>query len=151
MTIQEVMKASPATVAPDETFGHAFALMMEQKLTHLPVVGSEGVYLGMFDLRDIWQVLLPKAALLAMDSLSDLAFFYESKKQLIDKLRHAANRRVEEFLKEEDAPLEVYPDMPVIEAVLLLHRHDGVLPVVDRKSRRLVGMVGAWDILERLR
>lgn len=150
MTVQEVMNSNPATVALNETFGHAVATMVDRRLSNLPVVDAQGVYLGMFDLHDIWESLLPRAALLSMHSLPDLSFMADSQTQMKETLDESAARPMSEFLDDVESPA-VHPETPVKEAILLLHRHDGVLPVVDRKSRRLMGVVCAWDILAKLR
>jgi CBS domain-containing protein len=150
MTVQEVMNTDPITTSLNSNFGEAFRTLMDRSVSSLPVVDADGVYRGMFDLHDIWQLLLPKAALLAMDSLPDLSFMADSQKEMQQKLNQAASRPVSQFLNGVESPV-VHPHTPVKEAILLLHRHGGILPVVDRKSRRLLGVVAAWDILEKLR
>jgi CBS domain-containing protein len=150
MTVQEVMNTNPITASMTSNFGEAFRTLMDREVSSLPVVDADGVYRGMFDLHDIWALLLPKAALLAMDSLPDLSFMADSQKEMQQKLSQAANRPVSQFLDGVESPV-VHPHTPVKEAILLLHRHGGILPVVDRKTRRLLGVVSAWDILEKLR
>ncbi len=143
------MNRQAATLPLSETFGGAFRILTERRIRSLPVVDGEGVYRGMFDLYDIWRVLLPKAATLGGDALRDLAFLPASPEQLREKLQEASNRPVSEFLDDEKTP-SVPPEAPVKEAILLLYRHGGNLPVVDRQSRKLVGIVSAWEILGTL-
>lgn len=150
MTVQEVMSREPVTVALRETFAMAFATMMDGNLSNLPIVDEQGIYRGMFDFHDIWELLLPKAALLAMDSLPDLAFMADSKQQMSERLKEFGSRPMSDFLDDVESPA-VHPDTPIKEAILLLHRHDGILPVVERKTRKLLGLVSAWDILVSLR
>jgi CBS-domain-containing membrane protein len=45
----------------------------------------------------------------------------------------------------------VHPDTPPVEIVLLLHNGANNVPVVDRDSGRLVGMVSSRDLLAALR
>ncbi len=44
----------------------------------------------------------------------------------------------------------IHPDTPPLEIVLLLHQGANNVPVVDRDSGRLVGMVSARDLLTAL-
>ncbi|MBI3777529.1 MAG: CBS domain-containing protein [Gammaproteobacteria bacterium] len=150
MTVESVMNKDPVTVSSTDTFGHAFQLLVERRVRSLPVVDDGRIYRGMFDLYDIWKLLLPRAALLDGDSLRDLSFIPGSREQLRDKLREAAQRPITDFLDADQAPA-IYPKTTVIEAILLLHRYGGNLPVIDPKTRQLAGLVSAWEILELLR
>jgi CBS-domain-containing membrane protein len=58
------------------------------------------------------------------------------------------------FLKVRDhldnsAPV-LHPDSGTLEAILQLYRARNSLAVIDKKSRRLVGMVSYWDALRAL-
>lgn len=149
MNVEELMRREPATIGADGTFAEAYRRLVELRVRSLPVVDPDGIYKGMFDLYDIWGVLLPRAARLNDASLQDLAFVSSSESQLRDKLREAGTKRVTEFV-DRDLPA-VYPDTPLQEAVRLLYQHDGNLAVVDRKTHRLLGLLSAWEILEKLR
>lgn len=151
MRVQDVMNKEVVCLSADETFGTAFQTMTARRFRSLPVVDSSGAYLGTFDLYDVWEVLLPRAATMNADSLAlpDLAFMPASPEQLREKLAEAGNRSVREFLANRTAPT-ISPDASVKEAMLLLYRHNGTLPVVDPKSRKLAGVVSAWELLARL-
>ncbi len=49
----------------------------------------------------------------------------------------------------QDIPV-VHPDTPLMETVLLLLRSRIALPVVDKNTGRLVGMISSWGALEKL-
>lgn len=149
MRVQDLMNKNVVSLSMNDTFGSAYRLLTERRIRSLPVVDEQGVYKGMFDLYDVWRVLLPKAATLDADSVRDLAFMTGSEDQLREKLRLAADRPIRQFLDDERAP-SIPGDAPVKEAILLLHRHGGNLPVVDRQSRKLLGIVSAWEILATL-
>lgn len=149
MRVHDVMKKDVVSLPADETFGGAYRKLLTLRIRSLPVVNEKGIYQGMFDVRDLWEVLLPKAATLAGDSLPDLSFLAGSQQQLRDKLAEADSRPVREFLKNRAAPA-VPSDAPVHEAILLLYRHEGNLPVIDRRTGALVGIVSDWEILAAL-
>jgi CBS domain-containing protein len=149
MTVSTIMNPKPVTVPVTETFGGALNLMLERKVRVLPVVDENGVYRGIFDLHDVWKTLLPKATMLGMSSLTDLSFVSDAQDILREKLAEAGARPVGEFLDMPVAP--IHPDTPVKEAMLLFYQHDGDIPVVEKKTKRLVGIVSPWEILNALR
>jgi hypothetical protein len=54
---------------------------------------------------------------------------------------------VSEFVNGDDSP-PLYSDSPVMQAILLLDECGETLAVIDRKTRKMVGTVFAWDILD---
>ncbi len=149
MNVSTIMNPNPVTLPLSETFGGALRLMRDRRIRVLPVVDTNGVYKGTFDFADVWKTLLPKAVLLGMDSLQDLSFVSDAKEILHEKLAEAEGRPIGEFL---DFPVEpIHPDTPVKEAMLLFYQHDGDIPVVERKTNRLLGIVTPWEILDALR
>lgn len=67
---------------------------------------------------------------------------------LRERLQQVAQQPVVNCLSQEVAV--VHPDTPLMEAVLLLLRNRIALPVVERESRRLVGIISSWDALQKL-
>lgn len=150
MKIAEIMNREPVVVRMDQTFGEALRILMDSGHGFLPVVDGEGVYLGNFDLEDIWSVLLPKAARLNRNSLGDLSFVSSSLEKMKDQLAEAAQEPVERFVTRADAP-PLSPDSPVIQGVLMLDEYRESLAVVDTQTHKLVGILGAKDVLNALR
>lgn len=148
MTVSTIMNNNPVTLPMSETFGGALRLMTTQRIRVLPVVDASGAYKGTFDLADVWKMLLPKAALLGMKSITDLSFVSDAQELLREKLAEAAPRPVSEFLDYTVEPL--HPDTPVQEAMLLFYQHDGDIPVIERKTKRLVGIVSPWEVIDSL-
>lgn len=150
MTTKTIMNATPVTLSMHDTFGRAFHRLMELRVRGLPVIDPDGHYRGMFDLYDIWEILLPKAALLNHKSVEDLGFLSGNADALQEKLADAWDRPISDFLDDDHSP-SICPDSPVVEAVLQLYKHGGNLPVVDSKSRKLLGIMSPWEILARVR
>lgn len=149
MTVADVMNRQPAILQAGQTFAEGFAILREKRTRSLPVVDAQGRYLGLFELRDVWQVLLPRAAMLGDHSLQALSFAGGSPAELQSRLADAACRPVTDFVgNEQCSPLP--PESSVKEAIRLLYQSGGILPVVD-SSRKLLGIVSTWEILETLR
>lgn len=150
MTAQMIMKTDIVTLATSDTFGRAFQLMVDRRIRSLPLVDAQGVYKGTVDLYDIWQVLLPRAATLESEFMQDLAFISGSKEKLKEKLDEAAALPVTEFLHGKEVE-PIHPETPAQEAIMLLFKHNGNIPVVDRHTHKLLGIVSPWEILDPLR
>jgi CBS domain-containing protein len=148
MTVFDVMNRTPAILQATQTVAEGLALMRERRIRSLPIVDTEGRYLGLFELRDVWSFLLPRAATLGSRSLPGLAFVGASPEELRARLAAARNRPVADFAGNEEFP-PVPPQTSVTEAMRLLYHHGGILPVVD-PSRRLLGIVSTWEILGTL-
>ena len=136
------------TLRPDDTVGHAIATVLEHRVLDLPVVDSKGHLIGILKVDRLLAGLLPKAAMLG-DALPDLSFVSDTVEQLGEKLTALEPKKVRDVM-EQPEPV-VHPDTHIVEMVLLLQRGANALPVVERKDRRLVGMVSTRDILTALR
>lgn len=150
MKVEEIMNRTPVTVRFDQTFGDAFQTLAESRQTILPAVDADGTYRGLFDLKDIWKILLPKAAQLSRKSIEDLAFVSSSLEKMKDQIAEAKALPVSQFLNKDDAP-PLHPDSPVIQAVLFLDEYGETIAVVDRQTKKLVGVVSAWQLLDAIR
>lgn len=149
MKTGEIMNRTPVTVRIDQTFGEAFRILVQNRASNLPVIDAAGVYQGSFDLTDIWNILLPKAVQLNRKSLEDLSFVSTSNEGLQELIDEASPLSVRLFVSDADAP-PIYPDGPVIQAILMLDEYCETLAVIERGSRKLVGTVSAFDVLDRL-
>jgi hypothetical protein len=65
-----------------------------------------------------------------------------------DQLEEARSFRIGDHLN-KTAPV-LHPESGTLEAVLELYRARNTLAVVEKKSRKLVGMVSYWDALRAL-
>ena len=109
--------ADAVTVDQDESVGSARALMLEQAIQHLVVVG-EGRVIGVLSDRDVLAALTPMAANAALARQSDLA---------------TLNKRVHQVMSHR--LVAVSREMPVREAVSeLVTRHIHCLPIVGLRG-----------------
>ena len=69
------MTSTLITLCADDTVADALSLMHSKGVRNLPVVDESGMFIGLFGLRRLSHLLLPKAALdLRANSISDLQF-----------------------------------------------------------------------------
>jgi len=145
MTVRSIMSANPPTLRADDTVGKAVDLLLGERCIMIAVVDADGCYRGEFDIWDLLRLLLPKAATLDDDLLPDLRFIADDLPALQAK-----------FAEHRDAPIgplartnlpHLDPEMTVLEALLHFYRHRSTLPVVDKESSRLLGVLSYWDAL----
>jgi acetoin utilization protein AcuB len=155
MTVESIMTSRLHTVGADEPVSKALLMMREHQIRNLPVVDDNGRFVGLFGIRRLARLLLPKAATeLKRHSLTDLDFLPDELGQMYERLREAGNRPVSEFLEKRSRLIFCTPDTtyPKLLKLLLNQSTDSSLPVivVAGEKRQLVGMVSLWDITNRL-
>lgn len=144
MTANNLLSSRPIFLKGSDTIFKAASLLLTNKISALPVVDNTGRYLGIFSMNRLLSLLLPRAALLE-GGVSDLAFVSDPMETLCERMREHGERHVSTVM-ETDARV-VYPDTPLLEVVLLLYRGENDIPVVDKQSGQLLGMVSGADLL----
>ena len=146
------MTSALFTLRPTNTVAEALSVMHDKEVRNLPVVDESGTFVGLFGLRRLSHLLLPKAALdLGAHSISDLQFLPDEIIQNGDRWREISEQPVKNFLEKKKKLLFCTPDTPFPELLVLLDESkDTSLPVivVEGKNHKVVGMVSCWDVLE---
>ena len=144
MSCDSIISPAGACLLKDDAVADALEALVEHGASALPVVDASGQFLGVFGMREVVGMLLPRAALLA-DGL-DLSFVADSIAQLGDRLGRLAGEPVGAHMAPHRT---IRRETAVVEALLLLYRGDAWLPVVD-KDGRLNGIVTAANALARI-
>lgn len=147
MTARTIMDPDPVVLRSSDTVETATQHLLSHRLRHLPVVDEQGRYLGIFGIFSLLRLTLPKAATVEQ-GLEDISFIQDELSDLAERLREVGGQSVVNSLR-QDVPV-VHPDTPLMETVLLLLRTRIALPVVDRASGRLLGMISSWRALEKI-
>lgn len=148
------MTTSPVSLVRTDPVKKALKLFVEQRMLGIPIVDSEDQYLGMFVRSRLVSLMLPRVVSLDEQShgdigrLIDVGFIPDTLQDAIDRFNEVAEDPVERYMDKEGPILR--PDSPVITALFLLYRTRNFLPVVDDKSKKLVGVVSTWDVLARV-
>ena len=146
------MTSALVTLGPDDTVADAISLMHSKEVRNLPVVDESGTFIGLFGLRRLSHLLLPKAALdLGAHSISDLHFLPDEVVQNGDRWHEISEQPVKNFLEKKKKLLFCTPQTSFPELLSLLDESkDTSLPVivVEGETQKVVGMVSCWDVLE---
>ena len=152
MTTESIMTSGLFTLRPTDSVADALSLMHEKHVRNIPVVDEAGTFIGLFGLRRLSHLLLPKAALsLGRHSISQLHFLPDEIVQMGDRWHEIADQPVVNFLEKKKKLLFCTPETAFPELLALLDESkDTSLPVivVEGDTQKLVGMVSTWDVLE---
>ena len=122
------MSRDPVTIGPDAGVAAAEALMRDQGVRHLPVLGEDGQLLGMLTDRDV----------------EHAAFVPALAEALGWEPRWLRSPRVRDVMTWGAVTTE--PHVPLVQAALIMFRHRiGSLPVLD--EGKLVGILTGRSVL----
>ena len=143
-----IMNPHPMTLGPSDTVATAADRILKHHLRHLPVVDEQGRYVGTFSIYSLLRLTLPKAVIME-EGLVDVSFVHETTENLAQRLGERSHEPVANWLSKDDPVM--YPDTPTMEVMLLMLRgRTTSVPVVDKQSYRLEGIISFWDVLEKL-
>ncbi len=153
MTTETIMTPRPMTLRATDKVSEALLMMHGYQVRNLPVVDEEGSFVGLFGIRRLSHLLLPKAAQLERYSIRDLSFLPDDLDSLQERLHKIGDQPVSDFLEKKKKLMFCKPETSFPELLELLDQSsDSSLPVivVTGKKKKLVGIVSAWDVLDRL-
>lgn len=147
VTASQVMDPNPVVLHTEETIRQGISLVMNHRYRNIPVVDSEGHYLGIFGVNCLLRLVLPRAALLE-GGLTSVPFVTDSLRDLRVRLHTVEDKPVTYCMSENFEV--VAPDTHLVETMLKLYKTRSSLPVVEPESGCLVGMISYWDIGARI-
>jgi CBS domain-containing protein len=140
--VADIYSKDVVAVTTTDTVRDALTLMVENRVSALPVVGSKGVCAGIISATDL--IALTRDL---NEDWSEMQRGDFSNQWLMDQLaaQDFGRRRVEELMTE--IVETVQPDTTLVHAGrLMLRHHVHRLPVVDEQGR-LLGIVSMTDLL----
>jgi CBS domain-containing protein len=143
MKVSDIMTYPVITVTPETTVGEAAELMLEHRVSGLPVVNAAGAVVGIVTEGD----LLRRAETGTERRRARWLEFLIAPGRLASEYAHANGRQVGEVMT--DTVLSVGPDDPVTDLIELMERRRiKRVPVIDRG--RLVGIVSRANLVRAL-
>jgi len=152
MTAESIMSFRVVKLKPTDKVCDALEVMHTKQIRNLPVVDDDDQFIGIFGIRSLIRLLLPRAAQVKY-GLTDLNFLPDEVGVLYERLEEVGQKPVSEFLEKKKNLVFCKPSTSFPEVLELLHKNtDSSLPVIvlKGKHKRLVGMVSSWDVLEKL-
>lgn len=152
MTVESIMSYRLLKLKPTDSVCDALRLMHQHHIRVLPVVDDADQLLGLFSVLRLCGLLLPKAAQIRQ-GIRDLSFMPDELGMLNERLSEVAGRPVADYLDKGKNLTFCKPSTSFPEVMqLLIQRTDACLPVivVEGEKNKVVGMVSALDVLDRL-
>ncbi|MES9898471.1 MAG: CBS domain-containing protein [Sedimenticola sp.] len=152
MTAKSIMSFRLVKLKPTDKVCDALKMMYAQHIRNLPVVDENDQFVGLFGIRRLTRLLLPKAAQMNF-GLQDLSFMPDETGEMSERLKEVSQRPVSDFLEKKRHLMFCKPSTSLPEVLELLDQSpDTSLPVIvlKGKKKKLVGMVSAWDVVEKM-
>ena len=143
MTAELFMDSNPVVLRSTDKITTAAQQIMTHRYRSLPVVDNEDRFLGLLTVNCLLYLVLPKAATMAK-GLDSMPYVRYGLDDLRDRLRGVLEQPVTICLKED--VMVVHPDTPTVETLLILYRARTGVPVVNKDTGRLVGVVSYYDV-----
>ena len=144
MTARLLMDPNPIRIHPSDSIGIAARKIMRRRYRSLPVVDDDRVFVGVVKVNHMLGIILPKHATeMSIDAATE-AHRELTMDDLRENLERIMNDPITPCIEEE--VVTVAPDTPLVETLLTMYHHERNLPVVDRETGKLEGMISYYDI-----
>lgn len=139
-----IMHSPPTHLYVDSTVQEAIDLLVEHHMYNVPVVDRDEVFVGEISARRLMGLLLP-VSLSMEQGLKQTSFMRESLADIKRRLDAVKNHPIAPYVATDITV--VYPDSPLIDALMLLFHKYIRIPVVDRNNGRLLGGISLITLL----
>ena len=147
MYARDVMDRDPVLVHPDDSIEEASRKFMARRYRSLAVVDENHKFVGVITVSMMLKLVLPKAATMTK-GLHHLTYVNITTSDLWERFKRASGERVADYM--ETDPITVAPDTALLETLLVIYREKTNLPVVNRETGYLEGMISYYDIGEHI-
>jgi CBS domain-containing protein len=138
------MDPNPIRIHPLDTIGVAARKIMRRRYRSLPVVDDDRVFLGVVKVNRMLGIILPEHAVEMSIGAAREAHLELTLDDLRDNLDRMMNDPITDCIEQEE--VTIAPEASLIETLLTMYQHERNLPVVDRKTGKLEGMISYYDI-----
>jgi len=142
-----IMHSPPTHLYIDSTVQEAIELLIEHHMYNVPVVDRNQVFAGEISVKRLIGLLLP-VSLTMEKGLKNPGFMRESLEDIKRRLDAVSDKPIAPYVATDITV--VYPDSPVIDALMLLYHKYIRIPVVDRNDGRLLGGISFITVLRAL-
>ncbi len=146
-TVADFMTPEPVVVSPQMPLSEAIQLLVERRVSGLPVLAEDGELVGILSESDLmWQEagVDPPPYIMLLDS----AIYLRNPARFEQELHKSLGQTVGDVMSRK--PLTIKPDRPLREAAQLMHdKNIRRLPVVNERNH-VVGILTQGDIVRAL-
>jgi CBS domain-containing protein len=147
-TIAEVMTPNPISINPQKPLQEAIKILVENRISGLPVVDEAGKLIGVISESDLmWQEtgVEPPPYIMFLDSV----IYLQNPTRHDKEIHKVLGETVGEVMT--DRPITITGDRSIKEAARIMHEKKiRRLIVVDEKDDRVIGIVTQGDIIRAM-
>ncbi len=147
-TVAQVMTQNPITVTPQTPLSEAVKIIVEKKISGLPVVDEQGKLLGIISETDLmWQEtgVEPPPYIMILDSV----IYLQNPARYEKEVHKALGQTVGEVMS--DKPISIKGTKSLKEAAHLMHEKKiRRLPVVDENNNKVIGILTQGDVIRTM-
>ena len=146
MQAKDIMTHDPITVGPKTTVREIAELLINHKISGLPVVDDEGEVLGMVSEGDLMRKeIAPKAP--EMLSILGAIIYYDGLKEYREAFRKMSATTTEEIMTSKVIAVQPDEDISQVGQLMLDHQIKRVPVLLDN---RLVGIISRSDMVKMM-
>lgn len=142
VTCAAIMRPGHHRAKETDSIRHAAEAIVRHGCIDIPVVDAADRLIGVFGIYDLLALLVPRVAVIG-DLLPNLRFLGEEMDPVRAAFRGLRDEPIRRAVNRDAA--SVFPDTPAIEALRLFCRQQMTIPVVERETKRLLGVITYWD------
>ena len=146
-TVADVMSHDPIVVQPETPIKEAIKILVEHRISGLPVVDQTGKVVGVISETDLlWQEtgVTPPAYIMFLDSV----IYLENPARHDKELHKALGQTVGEVMSGE--PLTITPDQPLRKAAKLMQEKSVRRLAVTDEAGKVIGILTPGDIVRQM-
>lgn len=147
MTAQSIMNPHPNTLHVEDKVSDGIKIIMNNRYRRLPVIDHQGCFQGIFGVNCLLRMVLPKAVVMEQ-GLDNIQFMNDNLSDLHQRLKQFENQPVAICMHQDS--IQIAPDTPLLETLLLLYKTKASIPVVNPDSQKLMGVISYWDVGEKI-
>ncbi|MEX5284514.1 CBS domain-containing protein [Selenomonas sputigena] len=146
MQARDIMTKDPITAKPGATIREVAEILVENKISGLPVVDENGVMLGIVSEGDLMRKkIAPKAPEIL--SVLGAIIYYDGLKEYREAFRKLSAVTAQEIMTKDVISVQPEEDVSKVGQLMLDH-HVKRVPVLN--GRRLVGIISRSDMVKML-
>lgn len=142
--LQKMMFTDPVTLHPADTVEKGLTLLKDNRLRVLPVVDSDGKFVGMFGIQEILEHVVPLAGVYS----ESIGFAVGAAPDIAERLRSFYDDKAEGFT--ERNIYKIKPGTHTWEVLRALVKYGSPLPVVEHETGRFMGLISEQSAMEAL-
>lgn len=132
---------------PDQSVEQALQIFKEHNIRTVPVVDKDGIFHGVFGLREVLVELLPTAVKM-QDGLEDLDFILDAEPGIAKRLKKLRPRLIGDVMNKK---IKVaHPSTSTWEVLRMMTLYGSPVAIVEKESKKFVGVVSRQTLLEEL-